>query len=182
MTKKFRLTIKIDNALIFALTTSYLIPISFATNPESASFLLILLLFSLHMIQLISFIIRSNLIKIPDPPLVCFDSTFIYEHKLLYQHINAFVKELPDKNLLNILELGIYITMYKNKREKLFLIKIAELCQKCKLPKYSFEHEDEIEECIRTNNEYIFKYFCKSEFYYDRFKTSLKNNRKYLLL
>ena len=120
LTKRFRLTVKIEVFLIVSLTTCYLISISLAKNPESGSFLLILLFFSLNEIQLFSFIIRSNLLKIPDPPLVCFNSAFIYEHKLFYQHIHGFAKGLPDTNLLDLLELGIYINMYKAEKRKLF--------------------------------------------------------------
>ena len=180
--KKFRLTIKIETFLIFFLTTSYLIPICFAKNSETICFILILLIFSLNIVLLVSFLIRNTLTKIPDPPLVCFDSSFIYEHKLLYQHIHSFVQDLPDKNILNLLELGLYISMYKGERKKSVLKQITEICQKCKLPKYSYEFEDEIEECIRKNNEFIFQDFCKADYYYDRFKKSLKNNRKFLFL
>ena len=179
--KRFRLTIQIEVFLAFFLTTCYVIADALAKDPESSSFILILFAFNLNIILLISFIIRSNLIKIPDPPLVCFDSYLIYEHKLLYQHIFYFLQNLPDKKLLNSLELGLYINIYKTKKEKHLLKAIVELCKKCGLPEYKYGILEEIEEYINKTNEFIFQCFCKSDFY-EKFANSLENNKKYLFL
>ena len=179
--KKLRLTLKIEVFLVFITTTTNVISEFVVEDFKAYSFLLILLGFSLNLILIISFTIRSNFSKIPDPPLICFDSSFIYEHKLLYNHIYEFLQNLPAKNLLNSLELGIYINMYKEEKKESFLKIIKELCQRCDLPEYSFEFVDEIGEYIRTNNEYIFKCFCKSD-YYERFKKSLKIKRNNLFL
>ena len=179
--KKLRLTLKIEVFLVFVIATTNVISELVVEDSKAYSFLLILLGFSLNLILIISFTIRSNFSKIPDPPLVCFDSSFIYEHKLLYNHIYEFLQNLPDKHLLNSLELGIYINMYKEEKKESFLKIIKELCQRCDLPEYSFEFVDEIGEYIRTNNEYIFKCFCKSD-YYERFKKSLKIKRNNLFL
>ena len=175
------MTIKIEVVLAFFIIVSSNIAQLYIISSESYGFILILLGFSLNIVLLISFMIRSCLSKIPDPPLVCFDSSYIYEHKLLYQHIHEFLQKVHDKQLLNSLELGIYINMYKTEKKKSFLKKIKELCQKCEFPEYSFEFIDEIEEYIRTNNEYIFKCFCKSD-YYERFKRSLNIKKNNLFL
>ena len=181
ISKRHRLTLKIEIALAFITAGSNLFSEFFVDNSVSYSFLLILLGFSLNVILLISFAIRSKLTRIPDPPLVCFNSSFIYEHKLLYQHIYEFLQGLSDKELLSSLELGIYINMYKTEKKEAFLIQIKKLCKQCELPQYSYECAGEIEEYISKNNEYIFQYFCKSGYYYERFKRSLKNNRNILL-
>ena len=115
---KFRLTIKIEVVLAFFIIVSSNIAQLYIISSESYGFILILLGFSLNIVLLISFMIRSCLSKIPDPPLVCFDSSYIYEHKLLYQHIHEFLQKVHDKQLLNSLELGIYINMYKTEKKK----------------------------------------------------------------
>ena len=84
--------------------------------------------------------------------------------------------------LLNSLELGIYINIYKTENKRSALKYINELCKKCGLSEYSSEYADKIEEYIRINNDSVFQYFCKSERDYDRFKSSLTNNKNTLFL
>ena len=153
---KFRLTVKIEICLNLLIWTLYYSTRYIISTAEVYGFLIILRNFSLTLTLIISLTIRSHLNRVPDPTSACFNSMYIYEHKLLYKFIYQFLEHHEANEHLYCLEIGLYINMHKLEKKKHLLKTIQKLCKKIKLPEYNPENEEKIDLYISETLEVIY--------------------------
>ena len=131
---------------------------------------------SLYMIILISFEIRSKLIKIPYPPLCTLPFIFLYEHKMLYKMFHEFTETISDKKYLLCLELGLYVNMYTLHHKKRHLVALNKLCKRLQLPEFGNPRFEQTEIFIEDSIDYISPSFFNSTFYQIYTDSALRNS------
>ena len=178
---QLRLTIRIETRLGFGIYILSQASLITAKSTQTYSFLVIIQNFCFAMLLMISIKTRSHLQRIPDPPIYCMTSEYIYEHKQLYFFIHDFLESVFAEDLLNSLELGMFIQIYRLEKKEYALKWINNLCIKCKLPLFNTDNEEFIYEYVTSNNEISFQYFCTTNFY-QKLKWKLEINKKYMIL
>lgn len=115
---KFRYTLKIEVLLDLLIWTAYYTYRYINSEDDNYGFSMLVRNFSLCIILILTFTFRSSVCRIPFPPIERFSLLFIFENKTIYDSFYEYLCNFKDHRAVKILELGLYIAMYKFKPRK----------------------------------------------------------------